>query len=251
MRKLAGFNAFCINPSDMTTLVLLPGLDGTGLLFASFIAALGPGMKTVVVRYPTDKALAYRELEAIARTCLPADEDYFLLGESFSGPIAISIAASRPAGLRGLVLCCSFARNPRPLLSPFRPLLPLVPVATLPLALLSHFVLGRFTSSALRQGLAESLSQVSPTAVRTRAQAALSVDVSASLAGFALPLLYLRAAEDRVIPASASRTLRTLVPDIRIVDFTAPHFLLQVLPSQAADCVREFMAGELQSRECV
>ncbi len=243
MRKLAGFNAFCISPSDMTTLVLLPGLDGTGLLFASFIAALGPGIKTVVVRYPTDQALAYRELEAIARTCLPADDDFFLLGESFSGPIAISIAASRPAGLRGLVLCCSFARNPRPSLLPLRPLLPLVPVAALPLALLSHFVLGRFSSSELRQGLAESLALVSPTALRTRAQAVLSVDVSASLTGFALPLLYLCAAEDRVVPASASQTLRALVPHARIVEFPAPHFLLQVQPTEAADCVREFMAG--------
>ncbi len=248
MRKLAGFNAYRISLSDMTTLVLLPGLDGTGLLFASFIAALGADMKTVVVRYPTDRALDYRELETIARSCLPADEDYFLLGESFSGPIAISIAASRPAGLLGLVLCCSFARNPRPSLLPLRPLLPLVPVAALPLGLLSHFVLGRFSSSALRRGLAESLAPVSPGALRTRAQAVLSVDVSASLAGFALPLLYLRAAEDRVVPASASRALGNLVPHARIVEFPAPHFLLQVLPTEAADCVREFMATELQSK---
>lgn len=225
----------------MTTLVLLPGLDGTGLLFADFIAALGPDIKTIVVRYPTDQPLAYPELEAIARAHLPVDEDFYLLGESFSGPIAISIAATRPARLRGLVLCCSFARSPRPSLSPLRPLLPLVPVAALPLALLSFFVLGRFASPCLRQGLAESLSQVSPAALRARAGAALSVDVSAALHGFALPLLYLRAAEDRVVPASASRTLLALVPGTRIVELPAPHFLLQVQPSLAAARVREFI----------
>lgn len=230
----------------MTTLVLLPGLDGTGLLFADFIAALGPDIKTIVVRYPSDQPLAYPELEAIARAHLPVDEDFYLLGESFSGPIAISIAATRPARLLGLVLCCSFARSPRPSLSPLRPLLPLVPVAALPLALLSFFVLGRFASPSLRRGLAESLSQVSPAALRTRAGAALSVDVSAALHSFALPLLYLRAMEDRVVPASASRTLLALVPGTRIVELPAPHFLLQVQPSLAAARVREF----IQSPEC-
>lgn len=225
----------------MTTLVLLPGLDGTGLLFADFIAALGPDIKTIVVRYPTDQPLAYPELEAIARAHLPVDEDFYLLGESFSGPIAISIAATRPARLRGLVLCCSFARSPRPSLSPLRPLLPLVPVAALPLALLSFFVLGRFASPTLRRGLAESLSQVSPAALRARAGAALSVDVSASLHGFALPLLYLRATEDRVVPASASRTLLALVPGTRIVELPAPHFLLQVQAARAAIALKQFM----------
>ncbi|WP_228488314.1 hypothetical protein [Caenimonas koreensis] len=48
-----------------TTLVLLPGMDGTGDLFAPFIAAWkGP---VHVVRYPTDTALNYQELTAFAR----------------------------------------------------------------------------------------------------------------------------------------------------------------------------------------
>ena len=37
-------------------LVLLPGLDGTGELFASFVAAL-EGTAAQVVRYPADRAM--------------------------------------------------------------------------------------------------------------------------------------------------------------------------------------------------
>src|SRR4051812_12633896 len=104
------------------TLVLLPGMDGTGLMFAPFIAALGPDVDCRVVAYPTDRALDYAEHEAIARAALPGDAPYVILGESFSGPIAIRIAASAPANLMGLVLCCSFARSPQPLLACLRPL---------------------------------------------------------------------------------------------------------------------------------
>lgn len=225
----------------MVALVLLPGLDGAGLLFENFAASFGPDVNIIVASYPPDAVAGYRELEAVARSFLPKDQQFFLLGESFSGPIAISIAASRPPGLLGLVLCCSFARSPRPSLSVFRPLLSVVPVATLPLALLSFFVLGRFSSPALRRSLAESLADVSPSALRARARAALSADVSASLSRVDVPVLYLRAAEDRVVPESASQSVVALAPASKVVEFLAPHFLLQVLPSQAAATVREFM----------
>ncbi len=101
----------------MTTLVLLPGMDGTGELFAPLVAALNSGFKTVVVRYPPNEVLSYAELESIARASLPTNEPFFILGESFSGPIAVSIAASAPPGLKGLILCASFVRNPQPLFS--------------------------------------------------------------------------------------------------------------------------------------
>jgi len=227
----------------MVALVLLPGLDGTGLLFADFAASFGPDVEIIVVSYPSDATVGYSELEPIARSFLPKNQPFFLLGESFSGPVAISIAASRPSGLLGLVLCCSFARNPRPALAVLRPLLAVAPVAALPLALLSFFVLGRFSSPALRRSLSESLVQVSPSVLRARARAALSADVSASVPRVGVPVLYLRASEDRVVPESASQSIVALAPATKVVEFPAPHFLLQVLPSQAAAAVREFMGN--------
>lgn len=105
----------------MVALVLLPGLDGTGRLFVDFVAALGAEVEVTVASYPTDTPLGYAELTAVARSFLPPDQPFFLLAESFSGPIAISIAQSSPPGLLGVALCCSFARNPLPVLAPARP----------------------------------------------------------------------------------------------------------------------------------
>lgn len=72
-------------------LVLLPGMDGTGCLFAPITAALGEDVESMVVRYP-DEELDYSAHEAIARAALPLERPHVLLGESFSGSIAISIA---------------------------------------------------------------------------------------------------------------------------------------------------------------
>lgn len=225
----------------MVALVLLPGLDGTGLLFADFAASFGPEVKVIVVSYPTDTPLGYSELEAIARSCLPQDQPFYLLAESFSGPIGISIAASSPAGLLGLVLCCSFARNPIPMLAFLRPLVGAFPVSFMPVRLLGFFVLGRFSSSALLGALSKSLASIAAPVLRARARAVLSVDVSASLAWVRVPLLYLRASEDRVVSAASSLSVVSLAPQTKVIEFTSPHFLLQVLPSPVASQVAEFM----------
>lgn len=223
------------------TIVLLPGLDGTGQLFADFVAALGASAEVIVARYPTDTPLAYAELEPIARSFLPADRPYFLLAESFSGPIAVTIAASNPANLQGLILSCSFAHNPRPLLSLIRPFLGVVPVTALPTALLSFFVLGRFASPTLRAALIKALASVVPSVLRTRIRAALSADVSALVSRIQVPMLYLRAREDRIVPEASCRLLLSLAPGMQVIAFEAPHFLLQVLPSQTAAATLEFM----------
>lgn len=203
-------------------LVLLPGMDGTGDLFEPFIAALGGEFEVRVVRYPGDHADGYEELEAIARAAIPEGQPYVLLGESFSGPVAISIAASAPGDLRGLVLCCTFARRPRPGLS----------------ALLD--VVG-ILASPLRKPLMGAIRQVAPTALLSRLRAALAVDVSGELAACTVPILYLRASNDRLVPRAAGELIKEIQPGTNVAEFSAPHFLLQTVPHQAARSVARFV----------
>src|SRR5690349_18711401 len=105
------------NGAESMRLVLLPGLDGTGELFAPFTDALA-GVNVQVISYPPDRPMNYAGHEAHVRERLPKSEDYVLLAESFSGPVGISIDASAPSNLRGLILCCSFASNPLPVFGP-------------------------------------------------------------------------------------------------------------------------------------
>ena len=218
----------------MVALVLLPGLDGTGLLFADFAASFGPEVKVIVASYPTDTPLGYSELESVARSFLPQDQPFFLLAESFSGPIGISIAASSPPGLLGLVLCCSFARNPVPMIAPLGPLVGAFPISVLPIRLLGYFLLGRFRSPELLGALAKSLALVAASVLHARARAVLAVDASASLTRVRVPVLYLRASEDRVVSRASSEWVSSLSQQTKVVEFTAPQILLQVSPSPVA-----------------
>lgn len=55
-------------------LVLLPGMDGTGFLFEPFVNALPSGINPIVVAYPTNKPLSYKELLPVGDEC-PAQEE--------------------------------------------------------------------------------------------------------------------------------------------------------------------------------
>lgn len=228
----------------MVTVVLLPGMDGTGDLFAPFVAALGSSVRTVAVRYPTHLPLGYEALEAVARQALPRDGDgpYVVLGESFSGPIALSLAASRPPGLAGVVLCATFAKNPLPLLRPVRAIAAAIPFELAPPWLAGMVLMGRQASPELGSLLRAALAKVSGAALRARARAILGVDVVAKSRTIQVPVLYLQATQDRLINAASAQVIEQALPGLEIVRIQAPHLLLQVAPAAAASAVAAFSA---------
>lgn len=218
----------------MNTLVLLPGMEGTGTLFGPLIEALGPAVDARVVVYPPEP-LGYEELVALVRGQLPLDRPFVLLGESFSGPIAIRCAAANPPGLRGLVLCCTFARNPRPFLGILRPLVPLVTLGSLPDRLSGFFMTERTPAhDPLRAALAAAMATLPAAVWRARLRALLAVDARPELAQVRVPILYLRAAHDWLVGKAPAEEVRRICPQARIVSLPAPHLLLQTQAEAAA-----------------
>lgn len=156
--------------STLTTLVLLPGLDGSGDFFDPLCRQLPPQWRTHVVPYPGDRPLCYSELAGFVLAALPDDSPIVLLAESFSGPVAIQVSATRPAGLIGVVLCATFARNPRPF---FRPLLGLVhvaPVRAAPMGLLSRGLLGPEADASWAECIRQAMDKCSVAVLRERSQ---------------------------------------------------------------------------------
>lgn len=185
--------------------VLLPGMDGTGALFRPFLAAAKGEFSATVIQYPTDKLLDYAALAELVSSQLPVDERFVLLAESFSGPIAISLAASKPKGLTGLVLCATFARNPRPALGRLAPVLGLLHLARMPAGVISFLFLGRFATSELHDDLSQVFRKLDRSVVANLLRSILEVDVTGELEQIEIPVLYLMASEDRLVPASAAK----------------------------------------------
>jgi pimeloyl-[acyl-carrier protein] methyl ester esterase len=226
----------------MTAVVVLPGLDGTTALLEEFCACLaGLGIAARAIAYPTNRPLGYEQLEPLVRAQLPS-EPFLLLGESFSGPLAIRIGAEPPPGLLGLVLSTTFARTPVVGLSPLAPLVRFAP-ARPPMPILSWALLGPWATPELRAQLAQALAAVSPPVLRARVGAALRVDVSSLMPSVRLPVLQLVAAQDRLLSTSASSALASGLAHCRTLTLPGPHLLLQTAAQACAKEVAEFALG--------
>ena len=222
-------------------LVLLPGLDGTGKLFVEFLKALDLGSSAQVVSYPPDIPLGYDELEPLVRAALPTRSRFVILGESFSGPLAIRIAAHPPPALVGLILCVTFASNPYPHLAWARGLAALLPLKSLPRWLRAPLMWGSASPSKAPRQSERAMAGVDAAVIRRRIAALLSVDETAALAKISVPTLVLCATGDRVISKAASMRLMHGIRHAQRLDVDGPHLLLKTRPKECAAAVLNFI----------
>ena len=224
-------------------LVLLPGLDGTGELFADFITALPQPLIATPVAYPNDRFLSYADLHPFVRAAVPQSEPYVLLAESFSTPLAVSHAATNPPNLTGLVICVGFVSNPRPNWSSVLKAVakPWLFKVRAPDPVLKYLLVGEKAPHALIQKVRRVLQDCSPKVLSARFQEVFDTDARDDLARTTVPLMYLEAMHDKLLPASCRNEILRIRPDTILKRIPAPHLLLQREPQKAASAIAAFI----------
>jgi pimeloyl-ACP methyl ester carboxylesterase len=223
-------------------LILLPGMDGTGELFAPLLAHLPLEMRATVIGYP-DRPASYEEHVSFAQRELPRNEPFVLLGESFSGPVAVAIGAAAPPALRGIVLCASFLTCPHPALKLLRPFTPIASPKLLPGFVAQRTLLGRFATPALRSALSRALDHVSSPTLTARLRAMADVDVRNEMRLVRVPTIYLQATEDHLVHERFADEYLEHAPLARVELIEGPHLLLQANPQACANAIRDFVAA--------
>jgi len=222
------------------TLVLLPGLDGTDIFFRPLIATLPAWIETRCVEYPASGENTYASLLPVVRAACRGGDGFFILGWSFSGPLALMMAEESPPGLRGVLLCASFISVPWPFVGVLRPM------ATAPLARLFPFfsevlaLFGRYSSESFRRDRAECWSRVPPSVFAARVRAILGMDLRSTVACH-VPLLYVRGSADIVVPRWNAGAVARAIPSARVVSIDGPHLALYTNPTHAAGVIAEFI----------
>ena len=231
-------------------ILLLPGMDGSGELLREFVGALPVGVETTVVHYPGDHVLTYAELEELVRAAIPVGEEFVLLAESYSTPLAIRVAAKQPEGLRALVLCSGFASSPvRGWLRDVAMMLPLRTLRVVfPETMVRWLMVGWDAPQALVSVVASEVDWVEPHVLAARVREVLSCNVDAELAKVAVPIQYLRAAEDRLVAVECLEEILMIQPGTAVTVLDGPHLLLQREPVASAARVVEFLEQGLGIR---
>lgn len=221
------------------TLVLLPGLDGSAVLFGPLRRALGE-LDVRVVEYAPQEC-DYAGLLARVRAVCAGLGEHVVLGWSFSGPLAIALAARPLPGLRGVILAATFARSPWPC---GRALALGVHPWLMRLAPLGSWALGTAsgdTGRALRRDKQLAWGNLPPATLAARVRSVLRVDVRAELRACAVPALALVSSRDLVVPGWNARAMRRELPGIAVTKLSGGHLALYTAATSAAATIGGFI----------
>ena len=226
-----------------TPAILLPGLDGSGRLFAPFLAAGPRAFEPETISFPADRPLGYDALARLVRPRLPRGR-FVLLAESFSGPLAVRLAAERPRGLAALVLAATFLRRPLgAVLGSVRGLVGARMFGLpMPGAMVRHLMAGLDAPGAMVEEVQRAVAAVAPEVLALRSAEALSVDVRAALAEVKVPVLFLAPTRDNLIRRDAHEDVRAARPDAEVALLDAPHMVLQRSPHASLERIEGFLA---------
>jgi pimeloyl-ACP methyl ester carboxylesterase len=222
-------------------LLLLPGLDGTEILFAPLLSALPDWLLPTVVTYPIDGRNGYEDLLPVALEAVRRQPDCHVLGWSFSGPLALRLAHAEPGRVRSVTLVASFVQRPLRWLGVAGPMLNAGVVGAVRTLRRLPIWLCRAPDDPLRRDKARIWQRVPARTLAARARAIRSVDARADLTAVQRPLLYLRSLRDRAVPSSNLEHMRALRPDLRVATLAGDHFALYADPAAAAAAIAQFV----------
>lgn len=222
-------------------IVLLPGLDGTGALFAVLLAKLQVFCDVFVIGYPTNQKLSYENIIDYVMDKMPKNQPCVVLGESFSGPIALYVAAAGVHDVRGVILCASFARHPWCLFKKLNRLFLVVPIQYIRGLSIIKWLLNRQLGEYLSRKIDDALNRVDPDVIQDRLRYVLEMDATQSLKKITMPLLYMQAIYDVFVPQRAFNYISKYRDDIELHKFYTHHFLLQSMPDEATEVIKTFV----------
>lgn len=214
------------------TLVLLPGLNGTAGLFDPLCAVATDEYELLIVDYPTGEQKCYEELVVYVLEKLNSIKGaYVVVGESFSGPIAVFLAARNLPGLLGIILVATFIQPPY---FSFFKYLPWTFIFTVARPLYKSIIaLSPSAKGNILRAASVELLKVKPWVLAARVNAALTVDATGSLEETKIPVAYLRARYDLVVPPWNLKKIIAIKPATKVIRFNCQHFLLQSAPHAA------------------
>lgn len=231
---------------DGLHLVLLPGLDGTGQLFLPLLEILPAWIHPHVITYPSERMLDYDQLTAFVMERLPGAGRIVLLGESFSGPVAVKVAATAPERLVGMILVATFVTSPlAPIVSGLARMMarPALLAKTPPRFLLRWWLLGKDAPESLIRLVHDALAMVAAQVKAGRIVELLRVDVREELRMAQVPVLYITATNDRVVSRRCGREITRDAQEVTVKHVDGPHLVLQCAPESALRRIVSFITG--------
>lgn len=237
------WSPICEPPSGSRTLVLLPGLDGTDVFFRPLLAVLPEGITPLVMQFPPSGGNEYPDLLTLVRNTLKNVRSCYVLGWSFSGPLALMLAAAEPEKVQGVVLASTFVRPPRRIFAQLRWAAVTPTVWAIRVGKRLPVWLSRSSTDRLRQDKTETWKRVSAGMIAARVRTLLDVDARQLLKSCPCPVLCVAGRDDEIVPYHNAEEMACIRESMPIRTIPGGHFAIYTNPEDASAAIAEFMLG--------
>ncbi|MBA2126923.1 alpha/beta hydrolase [Hyphomicrobium methylovorum] len=229
-----------------TEIVLLPGLDGTGQLFDRLERDLSPRLTVTAVSYPNDASLGYAGYSKLVCELI-GKRNVILLGESFSGPVAVRVAAQLGQQIESVVLAATFLKYPYPgwlLRRAAR-----VDPETTPVRLRNRVLMGSYGDPELEAKVDGIVRNLSRPVRAARLCAIADIDVRDDFTALKVPVLALHGRQDLLIRRTPIQRAVSRKGGARMIVLPAAHMLLQTRARECAAEILSFVSSYTAAKE--
>jgi len=229
--------------NNKPNLVFLPGMDGAGELFKPLLGFFKE-YNCQIIKLPQSGPQDYPSLCDYVKDKLPTD-DFVLIAESFSGPVAALLAQHKIDNLKGIVFIATFLSCPNKILTRIGKSLPLKPLMKFPGSryFIKKLFLGNQTDIQLIEKFQSIVSKVPNKVLSNR----IEVMQKLTYQNFKcqLPSIYLLPRSDRLVPKSKANEFKECFINLYVIEIDGPHFILQAQPKTSADIILEFLKSDI------
>lgn len=230
---------FCDLASDDMNTIVFPGMHGNAVLLEDFHRTAPVAFRLDLQTLPR-KGWDYEQLTDHFSPVVANLSECMLVGESFSGPLVVKLAARFPKIVKRLLLVASFVTPPTPFAARLLPwwLLFRLPVSD---STVEHWMIGKGHSDQFRQHVRKQVGTADSATMAKRMRQIIRVDVTAELQSLQCPVLYIQAAQDRMVPEQCGRWIAEHSQNASVVRLDGTHLILQTHANEAWDAIRAWV----------
>ena len=217
-------------------ILLLPGMDGTGVLFDPFVKALPNSTEVQVAKLIQEKDISFEEQASVLLG--QVKHNTIIVAESYSGLIAHELGKLAPESIKHIVFAASFLERPS-ILAKFGNLMPksMLDYTLYPKPIIMQVLFGKYRTPYVMKLFERAMADVSVDLLAFRIKQLCNLKKIEQLSD--IPATYLQAEQDRLVCNGAVDVFERVYTNLNCKTVPGSHFLLQTNPKGT---VREVLA---------
>lgn len=215
--------------------VLLPGMDGTGILFKPFIEQAPPNIEVTIIPLKQSENYSYEDQAKYVMSQI-GEDPFILVAESYSGMVAYNMLKLGCKNIEHIVFAASFICLPSRL-AKFSNYLPIALAKSrlVPKALMGRILFGKFSSPSLINHFYSALSITSSTTLSHRLNQIS--ELKEPKYKISIPCTYIKPNKDIAISKIAVTAFHEVCSNLIIHEVAGTHFVLQTNPQRCWELI--------------